>query len=221
MGPRRSQQTPRSFADRDEAGDLLADRLGHRTGVRVLGLPRGGVVVAARIAERLRAPLDVVIVRKIGTPGQPELAMGALALWGEHTAVVRNAHVITLAGVTEEQFDAAHRRELAEAQRRVREWGSADSDVHDTDVVLVDDGLATGATMHAAVKAMRRAGARCVVAAVPVGAPPELRELAAAVDEVVYVHAPFEFHSVGAYYRDFSQVGDDVVRHALELARAR
>lgn len=212
-----------TFADRGAAGDALADRLTHLAERRllVLGLPRGGVVVAARVAERLTARLDAVIVRKIGTPGRPELAMGALALWGPHAAVVRNEHVIARAGVSEAAFEAARRRESDEAARRAAEWGRPVPDVAETDVVLVDDGLATGATMHAAVEVARRAGAGRVVVAVPVGAPDELRELEFEVDEVVCCSAPQSFHAVGLHYRDFGEVDDATVRRMLAEARER
>jgi predicted phosphoribosyltransferase len=211
------------FADRAAAGDALAKRLEHLAARRplVLGLPRGGVVVAARIAERLQAPLDVVIVRKIGTPGHRELAMGALAMWGPHSAVVRNEHVIASAGVSDAEFRRAREREADEARRRVAEWGHPVPDITDTDVVLVDDGLATGATMHAAVEVARRAGAGRLICAVPVGAPDELSELAEQVDEVVYIDAPRQFHAVGLHYRDFREVDDATVADALAAARER
>lgn len=211
------------FADRAAAGDALAERLEHLTQRRplVLGLPRGGVVVAARIAERLGAPLDVVVVRKIGAPGHRELAMGALALWGPHSAVVRNEHVLRSAGVTAAEFERARDREADEARRRVAEWGQPVPDLTDTDVVLVDDGLATGATMYAAVEVARRAGAGRLICAVPVGAADELRELAQRVDEVVYLDAPEEFYAVGLHYRDFSEVDDATVAAALAAARER
>jgi putative phosphoribosyl transferase len=212
-----------AFADRVEAGDALADRLELLADRRalVLGLPRGGVVVAARIADRLDAPLDVVIVRKIGTPGHRELAMGALAVWGPHSAVVRNDHVIASAGVSDAEFESARRREFDEAKRRVAAWGRQAPDVSETDVVIVDDGMATGATMHAAVQVARRADARRIIAAVPVGAPAELSELATAVDEVVYIHAPAHFYAVGAHYIDFGQVDDDTVGKLLAQSRER
>lgn len=211
------------FADRLDAGERLAVRLAHLTGrpVRVLALPRGGVLVAAPIAERLRVPLDVAVVRKIGAPGHAELAMGALAICGPHTAVVRNEHVISAARVTDAAFDHAARRERVEAERRVAEWGRSDLDVAGTDVVLVDDGLATGATMRAAISAVRRAGAARVIAAVPVGAPPELAELANEADEVVYIAAPRQFLAVGVHYVDFGQVDDETVMRTLVAARPR
>lgn len=211
------------FTDRAAAGDALAQRLEHLAGQRplVLGLPRGGVVVAARIAQRLDAPLDVVIVRKIGCPGHRELAMGAVAVWGPHSALVRNEHVIASAGVSDTQFDRARESEIEEAGRRVAEWGQPVPDVRNTDVVLVDDGLATGATMSAAVEVARQAGAARLICAVPVGAPDELRELAERVDEVIYVDAPQQFHAVGLYYRDFREVDDATVADALAAARDR
>ncbi len=212
-----------TFADRAAAGDALADRLAQLADRRVLvlALPRGGVVVAARIADRLRAPLDVVIVRKIGTPGHRELAMGAIALWGPHSAVVRNEHVIASARVSDADFETARRREADEAQRRVLEWGRPVPDVTATEVVLVDDGLATGATMYAAVEVARRAGAGRLTAAVPVGAPDELRELAHRVDDVVYLAAPDPFHAVGLHYRNFAEVDDATVTALLATARQR
>lgn len=213
----------KGFADRRAAGDALADRLTHLAGHRllVLGLPRGGVVVAARIAERLAAPLDVVVVRKIGCPGQRELAMGALAVWGPHSEVVRNERVIDRAGVTGAEFEASRRREEREAIHRAAEWGRPVPDVSATDVVLVDDGLATGATMHAAVAVARRAGCGRLIVAVPVGAPDELRELELQVDELVCPFAPNPFYAVGLHYRDFREVDDATVTRLLAEARER
>ena len=215
------------FADRRDAGDALAIRLAHLSDepVLVLGLPRGGVVVAARVAERLDAPLDVVIVRKIGCPGHRELAMGALAEWGAHSAVVRNEHVIAQARVSDADFTAAHDREAAEARRRVAGWGGAVPDLTATTVVLVDDGLATGATMHAAIEVVRRAGAHRIVVAVPVGAADELRELELnvdfKVDEVICCSTPRPFHAVGLHYRDFGEVDNRTVTRILAEAHER
>jgi predicted phosphoribosyltransferase len=212
-----------AFVDRADAGRQLAARVDQLLPrpERVLALPRGGIVVAVPIAERLGVPLDVVVVRKIGTPGHRELAMGALAVWGRHSAVVRNDHVLAAAGVSDAAFERARRREVAEAERRIFEWGPAGEDITGTDVVLVDDGLATGATMHAAVLVVRQAGAGRVAVAVPVGAPDELTELADTVDDVVYLAAPRPFRAVGAHYVDFGQVDDETVVRALQAARAR
>jgi putative phosphoribosyl transferase len=211
------------FADRRDAGDALATRLAHLADepVLVLGLPRGGAVVAARVAERLDAPLDLVIVRKIGCPGHRELAMGALAEWGAHSAVVRNDHVIAQARISEAEFTAAREREAAEARRRVAEWGGSVPDITATTVVLVDDGLATGATMHAAVEVVRQAGAHRVVVAVPVGAADELRELEFQVDEVICCSTPRPFHAVGLHYRDFGEVDNGTVTRVLAEAHER
>lgn len=211
------------FADRRDAGDALATRLAHLADRRVLvlGLPRGGAVVAAQVAERLDAPLDVVIVRKIGCPGHRELAMGALAEWGPHSAVVRNEQVIAQARVSETDFAAAREREAAEARRRVADWGRPVPDIAKTNVVLVDDGLATGATMHAAVEVTRQAGAGRLIVAVPVGAADELRELEFEVDEVICCSTPRPFHAVGLHYRDFGEVDDATVSRVLAEARQR
>jgi putative phosphoribosyl transferase len=212
------------FADRNAAGAALAGCLGHlggRDDVLVLGLPRGGVVVAARVAERLHARLDVVVARKLGCPGHQELAVGAVALWGPHVAVIRNEDVLRRAGVSDAEFDSARRRELEVARHRAAQWGQLPSSVADTVVVLVDDGLATGATMNAAAAAARRAGPGRLVAAIPVGAPEEVRALTLAVDEVVCVHTPHVFRAVGAHYGDFSQVDDRIVARELDRARAR
>ena len=211
-----------AFADRAEAGRQLAariDRLNTRPR-RVLALPRGGVVVAAPIAERLCVPLDVVVVRKIGTPGHAELAMGALAIWGHHHAVVRNDHVLSAARVDEASFERVHRCEVEVAQRRVAQWGPLDVDISGQDVLLVDDGLATGATMHAAINVVRMAGAGKISAAVPVGAPDELEALAELVSDVMYLAAPRPFRAVGVHYVDFGQVDDDTVTRTLGNARA-
>jgi predicted phosphoribosyltransferase len=212
-----------TFRDRTDAGQRLAQRLDHLPDrpTRVLALPRGGVVVAAPIAERLGAPLDVLVVRKIGTPWHRELAMGAVAIWGGQEAVVRNRHVLDSAGITAAEFADACRREATEARRRLGTWASPDSEVTGMQVVLVDDGLATGATMRAAVTVMRTAGAGRIVVAVPVGAPDELREFGELVEEVVYLSAPRPFRAVGAHYVDFGQVDDAAVTDALAAARAR
>lgn len=172
-------------------------------------------MVAAPIAQRLDAPLDVVIVRKIGTPGHAELAMGALAIWGPHSAVVRNDHVLAAARIDDATFDRVRRREVEEAQRRMSAWGPVDVEISGTDVLLVDDGLATGATMHASVRVVREAGARRIFVAVPVGAPDELAALADTVDKVIYLAAPHPFRAVGAHYAEFGQVDDEAVTLAL------
>lgn len=208
------------FADRAAAGDALAEQLtatgelAGRDDVVVLGLPRGGVVVAARVAHRLGAPLDVVVVRKLRAPSHRELAMGALAVWGTHTAVVEVEQVI--ANVDLAAFDAARLRELDVARQRAAAWSPHPPELRGRTAVLVDDGLATGATMRAAIAVTRAAGVARVLAAAPVCAPETLHELPA--DDVVCVRAPQGFLAVGAHYRDFREVTDDTVAELLHAA---
>lgn len=197
------------FADRAAAGAALAERLrkhGVPAGAVVLALPRGGVPVAAPVARLLAAPLDILCVRKVGVPGQPELAMGAVAAGG---TVVRNA----AARVEDPVFDAAAARErtaLAEQERRLRA-GRPAAALTGRPAVIVDDGLATGATMLAAVHAARAAGAGPVLVAVPVAAEAALAALAAVADGVVCVETPADFRAVGAYYADFDPVAEEQV----------
>jgi putative phosphoribosyl transferase len=168
------------------------------------------------VAHALGAPLGVVVARKVRCPGAPELAMGAIAVWGPHLAEVRIPHVLAGAGVDEAGFARARDAELPIAQKRAAEWLSDGIDLADRPVVVVDDGLATGATMRAALKVLHLAGATTLIAAVPIGAPGEVSSLEA---EVVCLHAPSRFGSVGAHYADFGQVDDATV--TTELARAR
>jgi putative phosphoribosyl transferase len=212
------------FADREDAGTALASQLmrfEHRPDVVVLGLPRGGVVVAAKVADGLGLPLGVVVARKLGTPGRPELAMGALAVWGTHERVTRNADVVRLRLVSDAEFDAARLRELEVARRRAAEWGRPALAIEGRTVILVDDGLATGATLRAAVDVLRAAGAERIVVALPVAPAAELARVHVLVDEVECVHSPDSFGSVGAHYDDFAQVDDETVRDLLAAAAAR
>jgi putative phosphoribosyl transferase len=207
------------FADRAAAGRVLAARLAvspldHPL---VAGLPRGGVVVAARVAEALRAPLAAVVARKVRCPGQPELAMGAVAVWEEHAAEVRVEDVLRRAGLDASEFRAAAGVELAAARHRSAELGGS-VPVAGRTVIVVDDGLATGATMRAALAVLTAAGAGRLIAAIPV-APPE--ELATIPAEVVCLHAPDPFGAVGAHYQDFTQVEEATVRDELAAARGR
>ena len=212
----------RRFADRRDAGRALAAALGDDVGRDpvVLGLPRGGVVVAAEVAAALGAPLDVVLVRKLGFPGQPELAMGAIAAAGDAVETVRTP---AAARGGEAAFAAVRERELLELRRRERAYRAGHEPVplaHRA-VVLVDDGLATGATMRAAVAAVRRQAPASLVVAVPVGSPRACDELGPDVDRVVCLQAPTWFRSVGQAYRDFTATEDDEVVGALDAARAR
>jgi predicted phosphoribosyltransferase len=205
------------FADRKAAGRALGERLAAvpRDDVVVLGLPRGGVVVAAEVAARLGAPLDVLVVRKIGLPGRPELAMGAVAGLADALETVRTEDVA--AGVEPAAFERVRTAELQELRRREQAYrgGRPPVDVGDRPVVLADDGLATGATMRAAVAAAGRAGAGPLTVAVPVGSPRACARLRTEVDEVVCLWAPPAFRAVQQGYADFAPTSDDEVRAAL------
>jgi predicted phosphoribosyltransferase len=206
------------FANRHEAGQVLARRLDafrSRTDVVVLALPRGGVPVAAAVAHVLEAPLDIFVVRKLGVPGQSELAMGAIASGGIR---VLNDDVVHAYRIPTSTIDRIAARERAELERRELTYRRQRTPVTLTDriVVLVDDGLATGSTMRAAVEAVRRRQPSRVVAAAPVGARETCAALAAIADDVVCASMPEPFTAVGLWYRDFSQTTDDEVRALLE-----
>jgi predicted phosphoribosyltransferase len=211
----------RPYQDRRQAGELLADALAPWAGrgAVVLALPRGGVPVAAEVAARLDAPLDVLVVRKLGVPGHEELAMGAVADGG---MVVRNDEVIRSIGIDPATVEAVIHTETVEVARRELAYrnGAVPIDVADRVVILVDDGLATGASMRVAVGAARHAHARRIVVAVPVGTPETCRELAALADEVVCPLQPDDLRAVGLWYEDFAQTTDDEVR-ALLRGRSR
>ncbi|WP_426368254.1 phosphoribosyltransferase family protein [Streptomyces sp. E-08] len=208
------------FRDRTDAGRQLAARLDHLKGqdVVVLGLPRGGVPVAVEVAEALDAPLDICLVRKLGVPHQPELAMGAL---GEGGVRVLNERVIRETGVGERALAAVEEREHAELdQRALRYRGSrASVPLDGRTVVVVDDGLATGATALAACRVVRARGAARIVLAVPVAPRGWTTRLGGEADETVSVHAPELFFAIGQFYRDFSQTPDAEVIAGLERNR--
>ena len=208
----------RPFANRREAGVELASKLRQYAGrddVVVLALPRGGVPVAFEVAEALDAPLDIFLVRKLGLPGHPELAMGAIASGGVR---VLNEDVVRWYDIPDRVIDAVARQEQAELERREREYrqGRTLIDLRGRTVVLVDDGLATGSTMKAAVGAVRQHGPAQVVVAVPVGAPTSCEEFADITDETVCARTPEPFSAVGQWYRDFSQTTDEEVRQLLD-----
>jgi putative phosphoribosyl transferase len=211
------------FSNRAEAGQLLAEKLEKYAGrddVIVLGLPRGGVPVAYEVARRLGVPLDVFIVRKLGVPGFEELALGAIASGGVR---VLNEDVVRALPKANELIESVTTRELAELGRREQIYrdGRPAPDIGGRTVILVDDGLATGATMRAAVAALRQLGAAKIVVAVPVGAADTCREIEQEVDETVCAMAPEWFQAVGQFYEDFSQTSDDEVRELLARAARR
>ena len=213
------------FADRRDAGRALGARLVEEkhdaAQTVVLGLPRGGVIVAAEVASALGAPLDVLVVRKLGLPWQPELAMGAIAAVGDVVETVRVAAVIDAAHVDEAVFDEVRRRELLELRRREAAYrdGRPALAVTSRSVVIVDDGLATGATMRAAVVAVRRQHPAHVTVAVPIGSPTALADLTAEADAAVCLSAPHGFRAVGQGYDDFGETVDEEVRQALARSR--
>lgn len=213
----------RVFADRREAGRELGRRVAeavHGHEVIVLGLPRGGVPVAFEVAAALEMPLDVFLVRKLGVPRHEELAMGAIASGGLR---VLNESVVQGTGLSQDEIDAVARRELVELERREQLYrdGRPAPDVAGRTVVVVDDGLATGSTMQAAVAALRRLGADRIVVAVPVAAPATCADFEEQADAVVCVETPERFRAVGLWYDDFSPTEDDEVCALLREARAR
>jgi predicted phosphoribosyltransferase len=205
------------FHDRRDAGRALADRLAayaDRPEVLVLALPRGGVPVAYEVAQALHAPLDVFLVRKLGVPEQPELAMGALASGG---TLLLNADVVNALVIPDEVIEAVAREERQELERRERAYRDdrPPLDVRGRTVILVDDGLATGSSMRAAVAALRQRKPAHIVVAVPVGAAATCEELQDEVDEAVCALTPQPFFAVGQWYEDFTQTTDKEVHELL------
>jgi predicted phosphoribosyltransferase len=206
------------FRDRAEAGRELGERLAAeyagRPDVLVLALPRGGVAIGREVADILNAPLDVLVVRKLGFPGQNELAMGAIASGG---ALVLNEALLEQTGLPRDRVDAVVDRELEELRRREQLYrGSRPApDVSGKSVIVVDDGLATGSTMLAAVQALRSQEPARIVVAVPTAPPQTCSALEDVADEVVCLRQPYPFYAVGLSYEDFSEVGDEEVRRLL------
>jgi predicted phosphoribosyltransferase len=211
------------FRDRAHAGKVLAERLEGYAGrprLLVLGLPRGGVPVAFEVAQALDAPLDVFVVGKLGVPGHEELAMGALTSGGVR---VLNDDAVQGLGIDEAAIARAAAAEGTELERRERAYRGdrGPIDVAGRTVILVDDGLATGSTMRAAVHAVRALGPERLVVAVPVAARQTCELLRVEVDELVCAYTPEPFHAVGLWYDDFTQTSDDEVRDLLARARGR
>lgn len=213
--------SPGRYADREEAGRAVAEQLRrHATcgaDLLVLGLARGGVPVAATVASALGASLDVLVARKLGTPGRPELALGAIAAVGVEVELVSEPLVLAQRRIPAEAFDAICRRELVELRRRQAAYrgGRPAAQIASRAVIVVDDGLATGSTMRAAVAAVRRQQPRWLAIAVPVGPEQTCRELRGQVEELVCVRTPSPFRAVGQAYRDFSPTSDTQVRRIL------
>jgi putative phosphoribosyl transferase len=210
------------FRDRIEAGRRLAECLLHLEGqdVVVLGLPRGGVPVAHEVARFLGAPLDVIVVRKLGVPFQPELAMGAI---GEEGVRIIDSDLVAVAGVSDEELAEVETKERAELERRARLYrgGHPRESLEGRVAVIVDDGIATGSTARAAAQVARRMGADRVVVATPV-APREVEaRLRRDADEVVVVETPYPFYAIGQFYLDFSQTADAEVIAALDRGESK
>ncbi|WP_025041952.1 phosphoribosyltransferase [Nitrosospira briensis] len=211
------------FADRAEAGKRLAEALvgyAGRTDVLVLALPRGGVPVAYEVARTLAVPMDLWLVRKLGVPGQEELAMGAIA--GKDTRVL-NRDIINVLNIDKTTIEAVIVKEQAELERRNRLYrqGRPSPDIEGKTIIIIDDGLATGATMRAAIASLRQAGAARIIAAVPVGAASTCGKVEQDADELVCLYTPEPFYGVGQWYDDFSQTSDESVLALLESATKR
>lgn len=208
------------FQDRRDAGKKLATKLSRyagRAGVVVLALPRGGVPVAYEVAKALNAPLDIFLVRKLGVPGREELAMGAIASGGVR---VLNNSIVQPLNIPDSVINAVAEREQLELERREQAYrtGRSRPDLPGKTVILVDDGLATGATMAAAVTGVRALGAGKVVVAVPTAAPETCEAFESFVDETICAETPQPFYGVGMWYVDFAQTEDDEVRELMERA---
>jgi putative phosphoribosyl transferase len=206
------------FRDRTHAGQYLAEKLqkyAHKPKTIVLGLPRGGVVVAHEIAKELGLPLDIFLVRKLGVPGYEELAMGAIASGGVR---VMNQDVLRSINISKDEIQSIAQREEQELKRRETAYRNNRPrlDLKDCTVILVDDGLATGATMHAAVVALRKHGPQKIIVAVPLASPDTCVEFRAKVDEIICGITPSPFNAVGMWYDDFSQTSDEEVQRLLK-----
>lgn len=211
------------YDDRQDAGRRLAQEFEHLADhgdVVVLGLPRGGVPVAFEVAKAIRAPLDVLVVRKLGAPGREELAMGAIAMGGVR---VMNRDVVNWMNISQEDIERVAEAEHEEMNRRDKAYrgGRPLPELKGKTVILVDDGLATGATMRAAVQGVKAFNPARIIVAAPTGSSDACREFEQQVDQVVCLSTPEPFEAVGAWYRNFSQTSDDEVRDLLAKARVK
>jgi putative phosphoribosyl transferase len=209
----------RRFRNRQEAGQLLTLELADYADKKdciVLALPRGGVPVAHELSQALRLPLDILVVRKLGVPGHEELAMGAIASGGIR---IINPHTLSALGISSGALAEVERRELIEMERRERLYrgNKVPLEVREKTVILVDDGIATGATIRAAIASLRQRGARRIVVASPVAPESVVISLSNIAEEVICVLKPRDFGGVGWWYEDFSQTSDEEVRHMLNL----
>lgn len=208
------------FRDRNQAGRMLGEALRTHAGRQpiVLALPRGGVPVGYEVARALRAPLDVCVVRKLGTPWQPELGLGAVAEGGQ---VYIDRALLRASGVSEAEVSRAVEAKRLEVEKRVRKFRSGRPlpDLHGRTVLLVDDGIATGGTARAAIASIRQHHPKALVLAVPVAEASTVNEFASEVDQLVVLLAPSELHAIGLWYDDFEQVSDAAVSSCLERAR--
>jgi len=213
---------PTVYRNREEAGRKLASALSSfkRGEVVVIGIPRGGLPVAREVADALGAPLDIIVVRKLGAPGQPELGIGAV-VDGDHPRVIFNQGVIEQLGVSEEYLRAEINKQLKEIKRREAEYRSGRPRValDGKTVIVIDDGIATGSSIRAALRGVRRAKPKRLVLAVPVAPPETCEALRGEADEIVCLETPEDFFAVGQFYRDFHQVSDEEVRNILAAKR--
>jgi putative phosphoribosyl transferase len=205
------------FSDRKEAGKILAAKLAdYAEKAIVVAVPRGGVVVGYEIAHKLRVPLDVIVPRKIGAPFNPELAIGAVT---EDGTMILDNQLVEYLGVSESHIREESERQRQEIKRRLRAYrGDTEAPrLMGLHVIVVDDGIATGATIRAALASLRKKEPKSVVLAVPVAPPSTIRNLKSEADEVIYLAAPEPFYAIGQFYRDFSQTSDEEVKRLLKL----
>jgi len=208
------------FANRVEAGKRLTSELKNLTekNAIVLAIPRGGVVVGYEIAKALNLPLDVIIPRKIGAPDNPELAIGAMT---EDGTIILDKDLVSYLGVSQDYIGAASEQQKNEIERRLKLYRGNEPypNLRGKDVIIVDDGIATGSTMKAALASVRNKGARTVIVAVPVGPPSTIEELKKQADKVVCLYTPEYFQAIGQFYRDFEQTTDEEVIHLLKESK--